>query len=87
MSASRSSLFLWACVQLLLVASPCLADKGAFRYVLGPSLEPVHGVRLESTVPAVDLALQLINNNSTLLPGYSLSYHGEIGLLEVSCYN
>ena len=46
-----------------------------FSYVLTPSaVDPVHGVGLESTVPAVDLALVLINNDSNLLPGYSLGY-------------
>ena len=55
---------------------PTCSDKGAFSYVVSSSaeLDPVYGVRLDSTVPAVDLALEYINNNSTLLPGITLSY-------------
>jgi hypothetical protein len=46
-----------------------------FSYVLSAStVDPVYGVSLESTVPAVDLALDYINTNTTLLPGYTLSY-------------
>ena len=46
-----------------------------FSYVLsGSAVDPVYGVSLESTVYAVDLALQHINSNSTLLPGYNLNY-------------
>ena len=44
-------------------------------------LDPVYGVRLDSTVPAVDLALEYINN-STLLPGITLSY-GQVTQLQV----
>ena len=59
------------------------SDKGAFSYLLSSSaVDPVYGVRLDSTVPAVDLALQYINNNSSLLPAINLTY-GEIISLQV----
>ena len=63
---------------------PSCSDKGAFSYVVSSSaeLDPVYGVRLDSTVPAVDLALEYINNNSTLLPGITLSY-GQVTQLQV----
>ena len=64
---------------LCLVASLriCGSDKGAFRHVLaGPAVvDPVYGVSLESTVPAVDLALQYINDATDLLPNVSLVYN------------
>ena len=61
------------------------SDKGAFSYVLSSSaVDPVYGVRLDSTVPAVDLALQYINNNSSLLPAINLTY-GEVSTLQVYC--
>ena len=56
-----------------------------FSYVLSSSVEPVYEVTLQSTVPAVKLALQLLNN-STLLPGYSLTY-GKIRLEVISLYS
>ena len=79
------------CVLVLLpslgfiLITPSCSDKGAFSYVLSPSsaVEPLYGVRLNSTVPAVDLALQYINSNSTLLPGLNLTY-GQVESLEVS---
>ena len=47
-----------------------------FSYVLSESaVDPVYGVRLDSTVPAVELALDHVNNNPTLLPGYTLQYN------------
>ena len=65
---------------------PCCCDKGAFSYVLSsPAVDPVYGVSVASTVPAVDLALDYINNNPTLLPGLNLTY-GQPGVLEVSEY-
>ena len=30
-------------------------------------------------VPAIELALQRINNDSTILPGYNLSYTNDVG--------
>ena len=45
-----------------------------FNYVVTSTVDPLYGVSLESTVPAVNLALDYINNNSSLLPGYSLYY-------------
>ena len=51
------------------------SDKGAFSYVLTSTVDTLYGVRLESTVPAVDLALDYINNNSSLLPGLNLTYN------------
>ena len=62
---------------LSLAAAPSTvsADKGAFSYVLtGPAEDPVHGVRLDSTVPAVDLALQYVSNATNLLPNITLAY-------------
>ena len=55
----------------------CGSDKGAFKYALaGPAvMDPVYGVSLESTVPAVDLALQYINDATDLLPNVSLVYN------------
>ena len=47
----------------------------SFNYVLTPAVDPVHGVRLESTVPAVDLALQYVINATSLLPDVNLTYH------------
>jgi len=38
-------------------------------------------------VPAIDLALQRINNDSTILPGYNLSYTNDVGNSLVSCSN
>ena len=47
-----------------------------FSYVVSESaVDPVYGVRLDSTVPAVELALDHVNNNPTLLPGYTLQYN------------
>ena len=43
-------------------------------YVLSVSaVDPVYGVRLDSTVPAVELALDHVNTNPTLLPGVNLT--------------
>ena len=65
-------------------ASPGDSDKGSFGSVLtGPAVDPVHGVRLESTVPAVDLALQYVSNATNLLPDVNLTYD-QIQLLEVA---
>lgn len=75
------------CLLLLLSLNllvPSGSDKGAFSFILSPSgVDPVYGVSLASTVPAVDLAVEYINYKSTLLPGTNLSY-GDVGLLEVS---
>ena len=50
-----------------------------FSFVLaGPAVDPVYGMSLTSTVPAVDKALQLINNTANLLPDISLSYEEPI---------
>ena len=47
------------------------------------AVDPVYGVSLESTVYAVDLALQHINNNSTLLPAINLTYE-QVNSVQVS---
>ena len=68
---------------LWLAASPSGSDKGSFSSVLtGPAVDPVHGVRLESTVPAIDLALQYVSNATNLLPDVNLTYN-QIQVLEV----
>ena len=36
------------------------------------------------TIPAIDLAVDLVNNNSNILPGYELSYNGTIFDTKVS---
>ena len=64
---------------LLVALMNAVATSGSainlqFSYVLTSTVDPLYGVRLESTVPAVDLALDYINNNSSLLPGYNLTY-------------
>ena len=58
---------------IIALASPLLlsARQLSFSYVLSTSVEPVYGVSLESTVPAVDLALQHINQNTQ----YNLTYN------------
>ena len=81
-----------AVVIILLAASTChiLISASAtrpgvlkFSYVLSfPAVDPVYGVSVASTVPAVDLALDYINNNSTLLPGLNLTY-GQVRTLQV----
>ena len=38
-------------------------------------------------IPAVDLALQRINSDSTILPGYMLNYTTDVGNSMVSCYS
>ncbi len=69
---------------LALAASPTVSDKGAFSYLLtGPAVDPVYGVSVESTVPAVDLALQYISNATNLLPDVNLNY-SQVQSLEVS---
>ena len=60
---------------MLLAARSGVSDKGVFSSVLtGPAVDPVHGVSLESTVPAIDLALQYVSDAGSLLPNISLSY-------------
>ena len=58
-----------------LIPPSCSDDNATFSYVLSESaVDPVYGVRLDSTVPAVELALDHVNNNPTLLPGVNLTY-------------
>ena len=82
--SARSVLFLLLPPAIGLIShSSC--DKGSFSYVLSVSaVDPVYGVRLDSTVPAVELALDHVNTNPTLLPGVNLTY-GDTGMLAVSC--
>ena len=42
------------------------------------AVDPTSSFNSAGTIPAVDLALQLINNNDSLLYGYTLSYNGTI---------
>ena len=68
---------------LLPLFAPCCSNKGSFSYVLSSSaVDPVYGVRLDSTVSAVDLALDYINSNSSLLPAINLTY-GQVRNLQV----
>ncbi len=55
--------------------TPASTQEVNFSYALtGPAVDPVYGVSLESTVPAVNLALQYISNATNLLPSISLTY-------------
>ena len=42
---------------------------------------------LSGVIPSVDLALELINNSTAILPGYNLSYNGIVYDSAVSCWN
>ena len=59
------------------------SDKRAFKYALTTAVDPVYGVNQENTVTAVNLALESVNNSSSLLSGLSLSY-GNVSMLEAS---
>ena len=75
MKVHRWFVFLWPA--LVLISPSCSDDKVTFSYVLSESaVDPVYGVRLDSTVPAVELALDHVNTNPTLLPGANLTYGG-----------
>lgn len=70
---------------LLLTARAGGSDKaGAFSLVLTrPAVDPVYGVSLESTVPAIDLALQYVSNATSLIPNLTPSYN-QTQVLEVT---
>ena len=42
------------------------------------AVDPQSDYVLAGIIPAVDLALELINNNTSILPGYEFSYNGTI---------
>ena len=42
------------------------------------AVDPQSDYVLAGIIPAVDLALELINNNTNILPGYRLTYNGTI---------
>ena len=42
------------------------------------AVDPTSSFNSAGTIPAVDLALKLINNNNSLLYGYTLSYDGTV---------
>ena len=67
---------------LRLVSSQADTDLQFSYALVRASSSAVYGVGLESTVPAVDLALALVNNNSNLLPNINFTY-GQVSILEV----
>ena len=70
-----------------LLATPLACNKGAFAYLITSSslckVDPVYGVGLERTIPAVDLALDYINFHSDLFPAINLTYGSMVNSLEV----
>ena len=74
-----------------LLATPLSCDKGAFAYLITSSssckVDPVYGVGLERTVPAVDLALDYINFHTDLLPTINLTYGTTVNSLEVLIFS
>ena len=70
-------------VFLFILTLQTFSDKGAFKYALTTAVDPVYGVNQENTVTAVNLALESVNNSSSLLSGLSLSY-GNVSMLEAS---
>ena len=71
-----------------LLPVPLVGDIGTFTFLLTSSLptgcvDPVHGVSLEGTVTAVDLALDYINSNPDLVPATNLSYGTSFSSIEV----
>ena len=67
---------------LFTLALKTFSDKGAFKYALTTAVDPVYGVNQED-MTAVNLALESVNNSSSLLSGLSLSY-GNVNMLEAS---
>ena len=77
MNMKLHSLLLLLFQVLDLIPPSCSDDNATFSYVVSVSaVDPVYGVRLDSTVPAVELALDHVNTNPTLLPGVNLTYGG-----------
>ena len=77
--------FLYATL-LLACYSTCMRQR-LFAYLITSSfscmVDPVYGVSLERTVPAVDLALEYINLHPDLFPAINLTYGSMVNSLEV----